>query len=225
MALPNEVHDLPIDVAFGDREMTLTPAAVETPRGLLLLDVGMPDGIDDLAAALDAEGLDLDDTWAVVLTHQDIDHAGCLATVIDQTDAIVFAHDADAPYIEGEKELVKSSEERPMAIDPTTVDVRLAGGETFTTDAGPMEIIYTPGHTPGHVSCYFPEEKLLITADALNAPEGELVGPREGATPDMETAWESVEMLVKRDIDHAVCFHGGYVEDGTKRIETLLASR
>ncbi len=225
MALPNGVYDLPIDVAFGDREMTLTPTVVETPRGLLLLDVGMPDGIDDLADALDDEGLALDDTWAVVLTHQDIDHAGCLATVVERTDAVVFAHEDDAPYIEGEKELLKSSEERPMEIEPTTVDVRLTGGETFTTDAGPMEVVYTPGHTPGHVSCYFPEGKLVITADALNAPEGELVGPREGATPEMETAWESVEILSKRDIDHAVCFHGGYVEDGTERIETLLADR
>ncbi|MCO8243644.1 MULTISPECIES: MBL fold metallo-hydrolase [unclassified Haladaptatus] len=225
MALPNGVYDLPIDVSLGDREMTLTPTAVETPRGLLLLDVGMPDGIDDLTGALDDEGLDLDDTWAVVLTHQDIDHAGCLAAVVERTDAVVFAHEADAPYIEGEKELLKSSEERPMAIDPTTIDVRLTGDETFTTDAGPMEIIHTPGHTPGHVSCYFPEEELLITADALNAPEGELVGPREGATPEMETAWGSVETIATHGIDHAVCFHGGYVEDGTERIEALLADR
>jgi glyoxylase-like metal-dependent hydrolase (beta-lactamase superfamily II) len=225
MELTNGVYSLPLDVAIGDRQMTLNPAAVETPRGLLLLDVGLPDGVADLTDALADEELDLDDTWAVVITHQDLDHAGCLAAVIDRTDAIVFAHEADAPYLEGETELVKSSEERPMEIKPTTVDVRLVGGETFATDAGPMRAVYTPGHSPGHTSYYFPDAELLVTADALNASEGTLVGPREDATPDLETAWESVETLSALAVEQALCFHGGYVEDGTERIDDLLAER
>lgn len=219
------MYGLPLDVSLGDREMTLNPVAVETPRGLLLLDVGLPDGIDDLDAALDAEGLALEDTWAVVVTHQDLDHAGCLAAVVDRTDAVVFAHRADAPYLEGEKELVKSSDERPMEIEATTVDVQLTGGETFATSAGPMRTVYTPGHSPGHTSLYFPEVELLISADALNVVEGNLVGPREDATPDLETAWRSVEALADLEMAQTFCFHGGYVEAGTDRIETLLAER
>lgn len=225
MELTDGVYGLPLDVSLGDREMTLNPVAVETPQGLLLLDVGLPDGVEDLEAGLAAEGLALDDTWAVVLTHQDLDHAGCLAAVVARTGAVVFAHEADAPYLEGEKELVKSSDERPMAIKPTTVDVRLAGGETFETAAGPMHAVYTPGHSPGHTSFYFPEAELLVSADALNVADGELVGPREDATPDLATAWESVERLSDLDVDHTFCFHGGSVEAGTHRIEELLAQR
>lgn len=137
----------------------------------------------------------------------------------------MFAHEADAPYLEGERDLLKSNDERPMDIETTTVDVGLVGGETFATDAGPMMAVHTPGHTPGHTSYYFPEEKLLVTADALNASGGELVGPRNDATPDLETAWESVETLAALDVDHALCFHGGYVEEGTERIDELLANR
>ena len=225
MELVEGVYSLPIDVAFGDREMTLNPAVVETHRGLLLLDVGMPDAVDDLADALDEEGLDLADVWAVAVTHQDVDHVGCLAAVVEETDAVVFAHEADAPYVEGEKELVKSSEERPMSIEPTTVDVGLTDRETFATNAGPMQAVYTPGHSPGHTSYYFPDAKLLITADAMNAPEGTLVGPREDATPEMETAWESVEALAELDVEHVLCYHGGYVEAGTDRIDEVLAER
>jgi len=225
MELCDGAYALPVRASIGDRALTLNPVAVETPRGLLLLDVGLPDGVDDLATVLADEGLDLDDTWAVAITHQDLDHAGCLAAVVDRTDAVVFAHEADAPYLEGEVALVKSSDERPMEIEPATVDVRLVGGETFATDAGPMIAVYTPGHSPGHTSYYFPGEQLLVTADAMNAPEGELVGPRESATPDMETAWESVETLADLDVERTLCFHGGYVEAGTDRIETLLAER
>lgn len=225
MELADGVYGLALDVELGDREMTLNPVAVETPQGLLLLDVGLPDGIDDLAAGLEAEGLALDDTWAVVVTHQDLDHAGCLAAVVERTGATVFAHEADAPYLEGDKELVKSSPERPMEIDPTTVDVQLTGGELFATDAGPMHAVFTPGHSPGHTSYYFPEAELLVTADALNVVDGELVGPREDATPDLETAWESVEHLAGLNVEQTLCFHGGYVESGTERIQELLADR
>jgi len=225
MELTTGVHGLSLDASLGERTMTLNPVAVETPQGLLLIDVGLPDGVEDLADALDAAGLALEDTWGVVVTHQDLDHAGSLAALVDRTGAVVFAHEDDAPYLEGETELVKSSDERPMAIEPTTVDVQLTGGETFATAAGPMRAVYTPGHSPGHTSLYFPAAELLVSGDALNVVDGELVGPREDATPDLETAWESVETLAGLDVASTVCYHGGYVEAGTDRIETLLDDR
>jgi glyoxylase-like metal-dependent hydrolase (beta-lactamase superfamily II) len=223
MELVDGVYGLQLDVSMGDREMRINPVAIETPQGLLLLDVGLPDGVDDLVDGLEAEGLALEDTWAVVVTHQDLDHAGCLATVVERTDAVVFAHERDTPYLEGDKELVKSSEERPMEITPTTVDVQVTGGETFATAAGPMRAVDTPGHSPGHTSYYFPDAELLISADALNVVDDELVGPREDATPDLETAIESVERLAELEISETFCFHGGFVEAGTDRIETLVA--
>ena len=225
MELADGVYALSIDAELGDRRMTLNPAAVETPRGLLLLDVGLPGGADDLADALAEEGLALDDAWGVAVTHQDLDHAGCLADVVERTGAVVFAHEADAPYLDGDEELVKSTEERPMAIDPATVDVRLVGGEAFATRVGPMRAVYTPGHSPGHTSYHFPEAELLVTADALNAVDGEIVGPREAATPDLVTAWASVETLAELDVERTLCFHGGYVEQGAARIHELLAAR
>jgi len=202
--------------------MTLNPVTVEMPQGFLLLDVGFPDGLDDNADALDAEVLTLEDTWAVAVTYQDVDHAGCLAAVAGRTDAVVFAHQRDTPYLEGEKKLVKSSVRCPMEIAPTAVDVRVTGGETFATASGPMRAVYTPGHSPGHTSYYFPDAALLISADALKVVD-ELVGPREDATPDLEAAWESVEELATLDIETTFRFHGEFVEAGTDRIEELLA--
>ena len=225
MKVTEHVYGLPLEVSLGDREMTINPVAVETPQGLLLLDVGLPGGVEVLSDALEAEGLALEDTWAVVVTHQDLDHAGCLAAIVDRTDAVVFAHEKEAPYLEGDEELVKSSSERPMEIEPVTVDVQLSGGEVFATDAGPMDVVFTPGHSPGHTSYYVPAVELLISADALNVVDGQLVGPREDATPDIGTAWKSVETLSNLDVAHTYCFHGGYVEAGTSRMEELLTER
>ncbi|TKX69745.1 MBL fold metallo-hydrolase [Halorubrum sp. SP9] len=225
MELTPGVHGLPLQVSMDDREATFNATAVETPQGLLLIDAGLPDTADVLEAALDDEGLRLDDAWGVLVTHQDPDHAGCLAAVVDRTDAVVFAHETEVPYLEGDRELVKSSAERPLSIDPTTVDVRLTGGETFATAAGPMEVVATPGHSPGHVSAHFPDAELLVSADALNVVDGALVGPRPEVTQDLETAWESVETLADRAVTQTFCFHGGRVAAGTDRIRELVADR
>ena len=135
--------------------------------------------------------------------------------MVDRTGAAVFAHEAEAPYLEGDEELVKSSEERPTVIEPATVDVRLTGGETFATAAGPTEVVPTPGHGPGHVSAYFPDAELLVSAD------GELAGLSPEMTPDLDTALESVAVLADRDVAETVCFHGGHVEAGTERLEEI----
>lgn len=136
-----------------------------------------------------------------------------------------MAHEADAPVIERETAPIKASGDRPLDRTPSTVDVRLVGGETFATAAGPMCAMHTPSHSPGHTALYVPAETLLLAADALNVVDDDLVGRREDVTPDFETAWESVETLGALEIDHAYCFHGGYVEAGTGRIAELLAQR
>ncbi|MFB6089555.1 MAG: MBL fold metallo-hydrolase [Halobellus sp.] len=148
MQLTDGVYGLELDVAFAGRELTIRPVAVRTPRGVVLLDVGLPGDLDVLREALSAEGLALDDVWAVAATHQDLDHAGCLAAVVDETDAVVFAHEADAPSLEGDRELIKGGDDRPD-FDPVTVDVRLAGGETFATAAGPMIEATSVGRSSG----------------------------------------------------------------------------
>jgi glyoxylase-like metal-dependent hydrolase (beta-lactamase superfamily II) len=191
----------------------------------LLLDVGLPECVPDLRAALDAEGLSLDDVWAVVVTHQDLDHAGCLAEVIEDIGVVVAAHENEAQYLEGDLDLVKSTDDRPIELAPVIVDLQLVGGETFATAAGPMQVLETPGHAPGHVSCYFPDAELLVSADALNIVDGELVGPREDVTPDLDTAWESVARLAELDVTETFCFHGGHVDAGSQRLNELLAER
>ncbi|WP_255509880.1 MBL fold metallo-hydrolase [Halorubrum sp. CGM5_25_10-8B] len=144
-----------------------------------------------------------------------------MAAVVDRTGAAVFAHEAEALYLEGDEELVKSSEGRPTVIEPATVDVRLTGGETFATAAGPTEVVPTPGHSPGHVSAYFPGAELLVSADALTVADGELAGVSPEMTPDLDTALESVAVLADRDVAETVCFHGGHVEAGTERLEEI----
>lgn len=219
MEVADGVYTLPITVGMGGDERTFTPTAVETERGLILVDVGLPGRVEELETALDDHGFGLDDVDLLVLTHHDGDHAGCLAEVHERTDAPVFAHWAEAPFVDGREFPLKAEDER---YPPARVDVEVVDGVGFTTKAGPVEVIETFGHTPGHCSLHLPDDQLLIAGDALTADGDDLQGPSEQFTLDTARAMKSVALLGELDVEHTVCFHGGYVEAGRERIRELV---
>lgn len=224
MELVSGVYAFPQTVDRNGMQITINPAAVDTPHGLLLCDTGFPDAVHQIAEHLDSHGFVWSDIAGVLLTHQDGDHAGAVAELVERSGAMVFAHQACAPYVDGRREPVKSPDgERYPATD---VDVTFEDGITIRTNAGPMEVMYTPGHTAGHVSLYLPEEALLIAADALTADENGLQGPSEEFTLEMDEALDSAEALASLDIEHILCYHGGYVKaDGNEVREVVQAMR
>ncbi|MEF8853821.1 MAG: MBL fold metallo-hydrolase [Haloarculaceae archaeon] len=143
------------------------------------------------------------------------------ASVIEETDAVVFAHETCARYVDGREDPIKGEGDR---YPPVPVDVELVDGERFRTEAGPMEVVFTPGHAPGHVSLYFPEKRLLVAADALTADEDGLQGPSERFTLDMAGAAESVERLAALDVESVHCYHGGTVAADSDRIAEVAES-
>lgn len=220
MALPAGIHALPQTVEQGEQSTTVYPAAVETGDGVILVDTGFPGQADQLESALADAGFDREAVTGIVLTHQDGDHAGSLATVLEKTDAVVYAHERCAPYVDGRKEPIKSPDGERYS--PAEVAVELVGGVRFRTTAGPMEVLFTPGHAPGHISLYFPAESVLLAGDALTAADGRLQGPSERYTIEMDDALDSARALADRDIDQVLCYHGGFVEDGDDRIARLV---
>jgi len=202
-------------------EFTFHPSAVETDRGLLLVDAGYPGSVDQFDDHLDEAGFDWDDVWGVALTHQDADHAGGLADVVERADPVVFAHRECAPYVDGREHPIKIDDdaERFPAVD---VDVELVDGVRFDTLAGPMDVSHTPGHAPGHVSYHLPDERLLISGDALHSPEGELDGPR--GPLDEQRAIESIGELADLAVERTLSQHGGFVEHDPDAIERIHAA-
>jgi glyoxylase-like metal-dependent hydrolase (beta-lactamase superfamily II) len=220
MELPPGVHDLALTFDYGETAMTIHPAAVETHRGLVLIDVGLPGAVEKIEAALSET--DHDDVWAVLLTHHDGDHAAGLREVLERVDATVLAHREEAPFVRGGRDPLKGDGDR---YPPAPVDVELVGGVTLPTDAGPMTVVETPGHAPGHVSLHFPDEGLLLAGDALVADgEEPLSGPKPEFTPDTETAIASVGRLAELAFDRVLCYHGGAAAVGADRVREIHAS-
>jgi len=218
----------------------INPTLIWDEERAILVDTGMPGQLNALKAAFENAGVPFEKLKAVILTHQDIDHIGSLPEILQTCDwkIDVYAHKEDKPYIEGEKHMIKADPNKlskeaweslpePMKaiyINPpkANVDHLLEDGQVLP-DCGGIEVIFTPGHTPGHISLYLQESKTLITGDAMVIGNGTLQGPVARNTPDMETALKSVERFLDYDIESVVCYHGGYSNDKiNEQIEKIV---
>jgi glyoxylase-like metal-dependent hydrolase (beta-lactamase superfamily II) len=77
---------------------------------------------------------------------------------------------------------------------------------------GGIQIIPTPGHTPGHISLYLKETKTFIAADALVAEDGVFNIANPQFAIDLKQAVASVKKLLEYDIEKIVCYHGGIAQ-------------
>ncbi|MFC7165664.1 MBL fold metallo-hydrolase [Halospeciosus flavus] len=222
MELAEGVYSLPWRIEQPENVRTFHPSAVEREDGsLVLVDTALPGHLDGLSDALDEHGFALDDVDLVVLTHHDGDHAGALSALLDETDAEVLAHSEEVPFVEGETWPLKTPEDAER-YPPARVDVEVVEGVAISTAAGPLRVVETPGHTPGHVSLYLPACRLLLAGDALTADADGVQRPAEGFTPEMDRAMDSVERLADLDVEGVLAFHGGYVPADEEDVAALV---
>lgn len=203
--------DLTMD-AHG-HQMVIHPTLLWDDEQVILVDTGMPGQLAAIQSEMAQAGVAFSRLTKVILTHQDMDHIGGLPDILNAAkDPIeVLAHELDKPYIEGEKRMIKSA---PDATVPTaTVQRTLADGEVLPYFGG-LSVIFTPGHTPGHISLYHQPTKTLITGDAIVSEDGRLLGPNEQFTPDLPEALRSIKKFADFDVDTAICYHGGLCTDG-----------
>ncbi|MCL6454335.1 MAG: MBL fold metallo-hydrolase [Alicyclobacillus sp.] len=228
MKLGNQMEALELTMDLGGSRSSIYPVLLWDEQGAVLVDTGMPGQLDAIRQAVEAAGVRFADIRHIILTHQDIDHIGSLPELVEALDGVeVWAHNDDVPYIQGERPLMKMNRDRmeklfeqlpedrkEMAMrildhpPHAHVDHILHGGETLPFHGG-VQVIHTPGHTPGHISLFVPSEGLLISGDELRVVDGELEGPAEGATPDMAQALKSLGKLVPFDVRTVICYHGG----------------
>jgi glyoxylase-like metal-dependent hydrolase (beta-lactamase superfamily II) len=222
MRIADGVYVLPIPREPQDPQSFLNLTLIlDEKNGNTLVDAGLPDQVEAIGAAMDEAGIGVRDLRRLIFTHQDLDHVGSGAALVRQSGAQVLAHPADAPHIEGSLRPLKPSpemlEQRPQMrevlerLEPARVDERLEDGTRLDL-AGGTRVIFTPGHTPGHVSLYLERSKILIAGDALTAQEGHLNGPNPPVTLDIRTALRSIRRLADLDVDTIVCYHGGVVD-------------
>jgi glyoxylase-like metal-dependent hydrolase (beta-lactamase superfamily II) len=127
---------------------------------------------------------------AIWLTHSHIDHCGGVKDVLAAQKVPLYAHPAERVF----RERVDEAAAR-FGIPPgyfskcPEPDVELAGGQTLTVGRYSAKMLFTPGHSPGHIAMYFESERALLSGDALFR---ESIGRTDLPGGDMRMLLESI---------------------------------
>ena len=87
-----------------------------------------------------------------------------------------------------------------------------------------LQIIETPGHTPGSISVYDSIAGILVVGDAMNGTGSGVAGANPNFSTDMDQAAESVKKLAALEFDSVYFGHGEPVESGASALVTELAA-
>jgi glyoxylase-like metal-dependent hydrolase (beta-lactamase superfamily II) len=167
---------------------------LELPDGIALVDAGWdtPEAWEALCGGLRTAGYDIADVRAVLVTHLHPDHYGLAGRVRETSGAWVALHPADAALLreryrdfDGLIEAIRrqmavhgvpEEDAGPLAdasrrilplVRHADPELLLEDGEQVPLPGWNLRTVWTPGHSPGHVTYSIPSEGVILSGDVL----------------------------------------------------------
>lgn len=133
----------------------------------IVIDPGMgtKEELDEFDKYIAESGMNIQ---GIVNTHMHLDHCFGANYVKDKYGVPVAAHVADAFLGSNIDDQARKFGIRLKGKD-VMIDSPLADGDTITIGDDRLEVIHTPGHSPGGICLYSPDGKFLIAGDTLFA--------------------------------------------------------
>jgi glyoxylase-like metal-dependent hydrolase (beta-lactamase superfamily II) len=160
---------------------------------LTLIDTGMHSNAKSVLNYIKNLGYEPSAVKRILITHSDPDHYGAAKDLKDifgcevwstQLEAEAMKTATTSRIIEPEgffKLLIKVVGPFMMATPAVDTERILTDGEILPILSG-LQVIASPGHTPGHVSFYLLAERILIAGDAIKAKKGQPVATTDSTT-------------------------------------------
>jgi glyoxylase-like metal-dependent hydrolase (beta-lactamase superfamily II) len=126
----------------------------------LIVDPG--DEADRILAPVDELGLEVE---AILLTHCHFDHIGAVAPVAKATGAPVYCPQLEVPLLADIMSFVPWPGFGPF--ESYDADETVSGGEHLSLAGLEIDVLFTPGHSPGHVTYSIPGHAAVFSGDVL----------------------------------------------------------
>ena len=144
-------------------------------------------------------GLTID---AILITHCHFDHIGAVAPVARETGAPVYCPQIEVPVLAD----IMSWVPGPFGpFESYDADQTVAGGEALELAGFELDVIFTPGHSPGHVTYSVRGEDAVFSGDVLFQGS---VGRVDLPGGDWETLLESIRTLIDEHSPETTVYPG-----------------
>jgi glyoxylase-like metal-dependent hydrolase (beta-lactamase superfamily II) len=218
-------------------------------EGYTLVDTGLQteESRRALGRGLDDSGIPLNRVTRILITHIHPDHFGLAGELRERTGAELVIHRLEVSLMEPryaraedlvqdvarwlhvngvpqtEAEFLKSASmaarEFVSVVEP---DSLLEGAERLALDGEDLQVVWTPGHSPGHCCFFLPSRKLLLSGDHLLPKISPNIGlhPQSSADP-LGDYLSALDRVARLDIDLVLPAHGDPFNDHTGRIAVI----
>ncbi len=170
-----------------------------------VVDTGVPGSASQIGDTLATLGFGWGDVDHVILTHHHGDHVGGLNEVLAEVpNATAYAGEADIANIQ--------------STNPLTA---VGDGDEILG----LQVLHTPGHTPGSISLLDPGIGLLVAGDAVLANDAgtEVLAPSDRFSEDIDLAFRSVKDLAELNVASVLPGHGQPVDGEAGALLSALA--
>ncbi|MFC2000205.1 MBL fold metallo-hydrolase [Chloroflexota bacterium] len=243
------IHQLKLSAPIVNEQLDVNAYLIEGDNDWLLVDTGWNTGhtFTTLERQLNEIGVGFDDISRIIITHFHPDHYGLAGRVKELAGADVCLHRMEQDFIDSryinidellaqiasllsvhgvpEEELPylqRASLEVRKYVSPSLADITLHGGERIHQGSFNFEVVWTPGHSPGHVCLYEPDRKILLSGDHLLPMTFPNVGlhPQSGNDP-LGNYLRSLGVIEQLEVDLVLPAHEHVFDNMKQRIHEI----
>nr|WP_296070733.1 MBL fold metallo-hydrolase [uncultured Actinoplanes sp.] len=243
---------LPLPVGMNGIE-TVNAYVLADGRHITLVDCGVwrDDALATLRQGLRTAGYELEDVSRVVITHAHIDHYGLAGRLMELTGAELWMHaltDLDCEKYRHPDTAVARRRDTyldhglppddlpsvahglrdwlPYLHSVVEASTRLHGGEKIPIGGQDWEVIYTPGHSTGHICLWSPAEEVVLSGDHLLPGVTPPVTFERGFDADpLRSYLDSLRRVEALRPERVLPGHGSPFGDVQGRIEGILRNK